>query len=36
MKKIYFIREKTSYYGGAETYLLRLTNALINAKVEFQ
>ena len=36
MKKIYFIREKTSYYGGAEVYLSRLTNALKKTKIEFQ
>ena len=35
MKKIYFIREKTSYYGGAEVYLSRLTNALKKTKIEF-
>jgi len=36
MKKIYFIREKKSYYGGAEVYLSRLTNALKKTKMEFQ
>ena len=36
MKKIYFIREKKSYYGGAEVYLSRLTNALKKTKIEFQ
>ena len=36
MKKIYFIREKTSYHGGAEVYLLRLTNALKKINIEYQ
>ncbi|MDC0239214.1 glycosyltransferase family 4 protein [Candidatus Thioglobus sp.] len=36
MKKIYFIREKTIYYGGAEVYLTRLTNELKKLKIEFQ
>ena len=35
-KKIYFIREKNTNFGGAEVYLSRLSNALINQNIEHE
>lgn len=36
VKKIYFIREKNTKFGGAEVYLSRLANALKNQGIEYQ
>lgn len=36
MKTIYFIREKTSHHGGAETYLFRLSDSLVKTDIEFK
>ena len=35
-KKIYFIREKNTNFGGAEIYLSRLSNALKNQNIEHE